>query len=313
MVCLTTKNENESQISCNKLGKVLQKLSMRREDLKSALFSISTAKVLHNSLIYIQNDVNLQKVVVEKFMLFTEFALNQAKDEEMLEIFCNLSYYTLTAKNLEESLKLQIVNHFFTLDGHHKLLKLILNQKTQIAIEVKLLVLLAEIVNIFLTFLSRSFGCGGVWKKKSYEIVFKGTRMSREKITAEETSLYIFEKFVDFMWRKKVFDECEVLSNTSMILAASKDIDPTFFHMLLTLHTSTFVHIKLFPNALLKISANAALRSIKAISAVDLKFLVWWREMGKPDKKLFDQVAMNFLEQSKLSGIESHEARIFDR
>jgi hypothetical protein len=280
------------------------------------LFSLATAKVLHSSLKYSKNSLSLQKIVTEKFLAFMELSLASIKEDDLFEIFCNLIYYFLTDVYLGEAFKLLIINNFFMLDGHRKILQKIFQEKVQSAIELKSLVVMAEIMNVFLTFLSKSIGRESDFKRKSYEITFKGTRKSSAEVTAEESLMYIFEKFVDFMWKKKTFDKCEVLSNTAVIFAASKGkmtIDPTFFFMLLTLHTSTFVDIKVQHNKLLQISANSALRSIKTISEVDLKFLLWWKAMGKPDKKLFNQVSMKFLKKTKLDAIERHEAEIFDK
>jgi hypothetical protein len=318
LIDFPAKSDFDQRIRDHKLGEILPKLSLKSMSLDSMLFSLTTAKVLHDALTYIKKDSILQKVIVQQFMGFLDFALKSSKGEELFEILCNMIYYFLTTSNLEGNSKLSIINYFFVLDGHQKTLQKILDGKTSPEIQFKSKVVMAEVMSVFMKFLSRSMGHDESWKKKSYEIVFKGTQTGKvveKEASTEEFLMYIFEKFVDFMWKKKSFDKIEVLSNTAMILAVTKgtkSIDSTFFHMLMTLHTSTFTYINVRHNELLRTSAASALNSIKSISVVDLKFLHWWKTMGKPSEKLFNQVAMHLLTISKLP-IEQHDAKLFDK
>ena len=262
----------------------------------------------------------LQRIFVEKFLALMEFSLS--KTDENYEIFCNLFFYFLNISSLKTEQKLPVLNYFFVLDGHRKVSSTILSSKTPKTLQFKSRVILAEVMNIFMKFLSKSPEVDESWRKKSYEIVFKGTGKEEETEcdkcpTLEESHLYIFEKFIDFTWKKKTFDKFEVLSNIAMILAVTKErgeiIEPTVFNMLMTLYTSTFQNIKVPGNDLLRISSAIASSSIRSIAVIDMNFLSWWKTIAKPRQKLFNQVALKMLKQSKLHQSEKINLKIFDK
>lgn len=294
-------------------------LNLKPVNIKSMLYLLATAKVLHSTLTYMKDQPALQKTVIEKFLAFMEFSLS--RNEENYEIFCNLFFYFLNISSLNAKQKLPVLNYFFVLDGYRIVSSTILNSKTPKTLQFKSRVVLAEVMNFFMKFLSKSPEPDESWRNKSYEIVFKGTSEGKEKVcdkcpTLEESQLYIFEKFIDFTWKKKTFDKFEVLSNMSLILAVTKErgeiIEPTFFNMLITLYTSTFKNIKVPGNNLLEVSSAVAVNSIKSVSAIDINFLTWWKAMAKPRQKLFNQVALKMLKQSKLHQTEKTDFKIFD-
>lgn len=313
-------SEIDRKLRDGKLQEIVAKLNMNAEQLNSITFTLATAKVFQAFLAYINDHNTLSVVVVDKFLTFMKFSLKLTKDEENYEVLCNMFYYFLTSSNLKTAQKLQMVNFFFVLDGHNTMIKKIHDaEKLVQALQFKSRVVLAEVMKVFMEFMTKSPDADEDWKKKSYEIVFKGNVFSEkyDRPESEQAMMYIFLRFVDFTWKKPSFDKIDVLANTSTILAVMKTrketIDPTFYNMLTTLYTSTFINISIKGNKLLKISSNAVLRSIKNVKTVDLNFLKWLNVMGKPKPEFFNQLAIKFLSQAKLDQIEPHQSRVFDK
>lgn len=307
MISVPAKDANDQKHRDEKLLEVIRKLKVTENLLNSLTFFLLTSKILNSAMNFskkITTEQNLIcQLVIDKFLALMDFAVTSNKKPNHHEVFCNSFFYFLTTEKLKINEKLQLVSRFFVLDGHELFLAMI-SEKTQ-AVQFKSIVVMAEVLNLFLKFLSKSSDKDATWKKKSYKIVSSVASTSSPEINSDKMLFYIFMKFVDLTCKKKSFDKDRVLSQSAMILAtltAQKiSLEPPYFNMLTTLFTTTYVNVAINGNNLLQVSSDAILDSIENVKFIDLKFLTWWKSMGKPNSTEFNKIAMNFLLGVKFS------------
>jgi hypothetical protein len=315
------KDDSDIKFREEKLLQIVEKLNVEADQLNKTDFAIATSNVLQKVLMSIKNQQQevvskTIQVLVEKLLAFMEFSLKAINVEENCEVLCNLFYYFLSSPNLIMKQKLQLLNYFFILDGHNKITAMMLNKKG--SLQFKSRALMAEVMSVFMKFVSKSPDTDETWKKKAHDIVFKNNNDFDDEPSREEAMMYIFLSFIDFKWKKLSFNKAGVLINTSIILAVMKTrnetIETTFFNLLTTLFTSTFVDIKIKGNELLATSSKALRRSIQAIGLVDMNFLKWWKATGTPKRKNFNQVTMKFIAQKKFrQQLELHDTKFLDK
>lgn len=313
---------------------ILKKLSSKLELFQSSMFTFITSKVIHGILQLLPLEREflqpvhklMLKAIVEKFLPLMEFILIKNKDASTYEIFCNMFYYLLTSEKLKQSHKLQLLHYFFELNGHHFMARVIGRNddinKTQ-SKHFKSLIVMSEVVNVFVKFLSKSPDSELSFKKICYEIVFNANMSEMDpmenNVSHDTMLVYAFMSFVDFKWKNPRFNSNKVLCNVSLILTATRSkhasMDPTFFKMLTTLYTSTFRHVAIPNNNLLQTSSAAILESAH-IKTVNLSYLKWWCVMGKPKNGEVNEIVMKFLAECEiehLDNIQANDLLVFDR
>lgn len=253
-----------------------------------------------------------------------DYVLLAEIDHRHYEIFCNMIYYLLMSEKLALREKLQILNRLFVLNGIHTIISMTIEDEEGKSgvIQFKSKILISEVLFVFLTFMKKSAKVDPLLKKTCYQIVFKCNMklMGTNDAPYESMLLYIFVKFVDFIWKRPTFDAINVLSNTALILAITNlkkiSIDRSFFKMLTTIYMASFTNVSIEGNELLQTSSEAILVSIKQVKTINLKYLIWWKAMGKPRAKKFRSVVTKFLQQNELDQLENlqpPELALFDK
>lgn len=332
MIATPAKEVKDQQFRNQKLTEIIRKISTGKEQLESMMFMLLVSKILFNALRYIPSIEEetiigyqlMRRAIVDKFVAMMDFILKAEPDDGHYEIFCNMFYYLLTSEKLKLREKLQALNRFFVLNGHHALISVIKESaKKTTAKCFKSRVVMAEIINIFLKFMGKLPDTDVTWKKRSYEIVFNADlklMQHHEDIpTIGTMMMFIVLKFIDFVWKKREFNKTEVLSRTSLIIAVTKlqkvELEPIFFNMLTTLYTSSFMNVSIKQNKLLETTSATILTSIANIKTIDLSFLKWWKVMGKPRDLEFNKVLSKFMMSSdgqQLENMEPESLKIFD-
>lgn len=332
MIDSPTANESDTNFRSEKISEVLKQLNVQKQHLESVMFMLLTSKILHNILFYIPSKSDeikpvhqlMRVTLIDKFLAIVDYILLAKTDHRHYEIFCNMIYYLLTSVKLELREKLQILNRLFMLNGLHSIISMIIEDEEGKSgvIQFKSKVLLSEVLVVFLTFMKKSAEVDPLLKKACYQIVFKCNMklMGTNDASRESMLLYIFVKFIDFVWKTPTFDAINVLSNTALILAITKlkkiKIDPSFFKMLTTIYMAAFTNVSIEGNELLQTSSKAILVSIRQVTRIDLKYLIWWKAMGKPKAKNFRSVVTNFLQQNELNELDNlqpQELALFDK
>lgn len=327
-------NDSDKKHRNERTLEVIKKLNTEDEHLESTLFMLYTSEVLHNVLFYIPSEASeitsihklMRATVINKFLAIMDYILKVDKELEAYEIFCNMFFYLLTSEKFKLREKLQLLNRFFVLGGHQSTIsmKSAGEKKKSRMQQLKSRVVLSEVLAVFLTFMTQPAKPDPSLKKMCYAIIFQSNVKLMEAADAnlsyETMRLYIFIRFIDLTWKKANFDKAEVLSNTSVILATAKlrklTIEPVFFKMLITLYTAAFTRLTIRGNELLKTSSTAILRSIAQVQTIDLNYLMWWKEMGKPKAADFKLAVTTFLSRDKLDQLEHLQQRqlaLFDK
>lgn len=315
---------------------LLKKLNFLQKDFESPTFTLHFAEILHNVLKHIPKRKSspsatpnaLLQVLIEKFLDLMEFCLSSETETAIFEIFCNMFYYFLTSEKLEMHQTMNLLNVFFILDGHEKYLKTTKDEalnfngktKTFLVMKSKFSIVMAEVLNVFLKFTSATFQVDQVPKSICYKIVFNAKIDQlipiKSDMHQETLQLYIFLKFVEFVYKKPTFKRNEVVSNFSLILAAINaklvSIEPPFLSLMTHLFTSTFKNISIRENVLLQIASSELLKSVANVKRVDLKYLKWWKEMGNPKLTQLNGVVMNFFKQGYCQELENLEPRFLN-
>lgn len=327
-------NDSDKKHRNERTLEVIKKLSTEDEHLESTLFMLLTSEVLHNVLFYIPSEASeitsihelMRTTVINKFLAIMDYVLKVDKDLGAYEIFCNMLYYLLTSEKFKLREKLQLLNRFFVLGGHQSTIsmKSADERKKSRVKQLKSRIVLSEVLAVFLTFMMQPAKPDQSLKKMCYAIIFKANiklmEAAEANLSYETMRLYIFIRFIDLAWKKANFDKAEVLSSTSVILAAAKlrklTIEPVFFKMLITLYTAAFTRLTIKGNELLETSSNAILRSIAQVQTIDLNYLMWWKEMGKPKAAEFKLAVTTLLSRDKLDLLEHLQQRqlaLFDK
>lgn len=316
LIAVPAKDEKDSKLRNENVLKVLKKLNEDKQLLESTTFMLLQGKILHNTLSFIVsgNEATiehkaLRNVIVDKFLVIMDFILLSKNSMCHYEIFCNMLYYIMTSDKLRFASKLQLINRFIALRGHHFAIKVITDDN-HIQSVLKSKVVIAEVLNACVSYMNKLTESSEALRRKSYEIVFNADFKKMNPIdddpSTETMLMYTFMKFIDFVWKQRGADKCELLSNTSLILAKFKarkiSVDPSFHIMLVTLLTSTFQDVSIKGNRLLQISSAAILESAVNLKKFNLNYLKWWQVMGKPKTQQFDELVIKFLGQNLEDG-----------
>lgn len=335
MILSPPKDESDLTHRNQKILGIVKKLKTSSSRLQSDVtFMLFLSKFLQNvlNMIPLVSNIDattsehklLREVIVDKFLALVGFALKINENPSIHEIFCNMFYYLLTSERLKPRHKLQLLNHFFTEDGHNFMVKVIgyENGKAAPINHFKSTLVMAVVVNSFVKILNKSSDNDKTLTKKSFEIVFKANKKLMDPLnyntSLETMMLYTFLKFVDLTWKNPKFCKNDVCCNVSLILAITKvqkiAIQPIFFHMLTVLFTSTFPSIIIENNNLLQVSSSAILES-KHSKKIDLSYLKWWKIMGNPNPDEFNKVLTDFVVQKdnrELENLNNEDLMLFD-
>lgn len=319
------KDERDLKHRDQKLVEILKMLSIRNKHSQSDVtFMLLLSEILRKVLNMIPMISNIEQltiehkllrsVIVDKFLAVMDYALKANENPSVHEVFCNMFYYLLTSERLVLRQKLQLLNRFFILDGHNFLVKVIVydNEKEAPVTHFKSNLVMAVVVNTLVKFLNKSTDIAKVLEKKSYDVVLKSNKKLMDPVnndaSHETMMMFVFMKFVDYTWKNPKYNKSEVFCNVSLILAVVKvkkmSIDPTFFHMLTILYTSTFRPITIKGNNLLEISSTMIMDS-KHAKKIDLNYLMWWKVMGNPKKEEFKKAVADFVKQKEIPEIDN--------
>ena len=336
MILNPPKNAGDIKHCDQKLFEILKKLKTNSRDYQSdVIFMLRVSKILQNVLNMIPESTNIEQLtsehkllrsmIVDRFLPLIEFALKRNENPSIHEIFCNMFYYLLASDRLKLREKQQLLHHFFTLDGHNFMLKVIgYDNGIETPVDhFKSTLVMTVVVKTFLKLLNKSTVNDKELGKKSYEIVFKSDKKLadplRQESSYETMMMYTFMKFVDLTWRNPKLNRNEILCNVSLILATTKKhkvlVDPNYFHMLTILFTSTFQQVTINRKNMLKESSAAILESKHSIK-IDINYLKWWKVMGKPKKEEFNKVVIDFVKQKEnleLENLQQSHLKLFDQ
>lgn len=332
MTSLKQTDADDSKFRDQELLKILKKLNSRLENLKYEPFVLLLSKILQNvynmlpvtSSEHFANEYKLlRSVVVDKFLALIDFVIQFNVNPNVHEIFCNMFCRMLTKEKLELHQKHQLLRRFFSLDGHNFILRIIgpSNGVETPINHLKSTLVMAVAVSTFVKILNKSTDLT-ILDKESYNIVFKADMMHLDLVTNnasyETMMLYTFLKFVDYTWKSPHFNDHEVFYNVSLILAMTKvqkfDLDPTYFHMLTTLFTSTYQPASIHRN-LLQIASRAILSS-KHPKRLSLNYLKWWKSTKKLKVENFNKAVIDFVKQEEnleLESLRPSDLTLFDQ
>ena len=315
---------------------ILTNVQVQVDSFKSVMFTLRLAKILHNSLNYIPKKLashsfehkSICELIIVKFLVLMDFVVDYNEDVGNNEIFCNMFYYLLTSKTLASYQKLQLVNQFFVLNGHQKLVTWINiandDDKTKRVKFFKTRVVFAEVLHVFIKFVSQKFAVEELEKKTCYKIIFMADMKKMNplecNLSSETFSIYIFMEFINLKWKKTLPDDDTILTNISYIFKSVKDhkvlIHPAFLELLKSMFISLASKTAIHENPLLKEVSNELLKAVKEDESMSLQSLKWLKEVGDPDTLKFNEAVMKFVLVShadQFVSLEQDYLKLFDQ
>lgn len=340
LITIPPKDENDKKFRDQKMFAIIQNLKIDSHNLEFVDYFILYAKLIHNMLQYISSDVGTKHqnliidIVVDKFMVLMEYVLHDNEELISYEVFINLFYYILRSKKVLFTKKVLLMNRFFNLNGHNFLISVIdeVPQKNGRRRSFKSMVILSEVLSVFMRFtnnVSANDEASMELQKKCYNIVGSANivllkkktniyKVIPNKYTKETILLMTIISFIDHQWkipdnRNKTFSKIALLLLVSDMRQIN--VNSCYFNMMVKIFTTHFAELSIQNSQFLQTSSAVILKSIVDVKIIDINFLKWWKTMGHPTKKAFNEAVIRFIRnpEDQFTDLAPSDVTIFEQ
>jgi len=298
---------------------IAKNLKIDPQHLKNVGFLTLNAEVLENLRKFAAKDqqTDEQKLIMDivgrRVVQLIDFILMRTTDRaEFMEVLLTILQNFSSSSKFSKPQKLAVLNRFFILDGHVKVIKFATtydDQKEEDQSKIlKVNVILCSVLHAFLTLVfDKLIEDQQETKRKIYTVLRRSDKslilrdhsiLDAESLSEETALMCIIMCFVDNHWKDQQAKKNYILAKASLILNLTTfynwKLDTVFLQML------TMIYTKNFPASMspkdddsLQASSAALLKQNIPIENIDLSYLRWFKAMGNPVR--FNGIMREFL------------------
>jgi hypothetical protein len=306
---ILTESEEDRECYLEFLVIIMRNWKLTENNMKDINYfhtAIETSCKLIEYIVYpddfLQKEMVLTSLVIEKILTLVEFALTRVNDlNDHIEIFFNFLHHFLLSMEDLPCCKVQLLNLFFKLKGYDLLNRVIQNSNNPIAIK-ELQWILSEIMTHF-TALLQDFNDS--IKMNDLRKVFIKMFLNRN---ADDNMMKILSSYVDLkLSLNEIKDQLLPISEIIVKLSAEHvELDSCFLVMLVTIFTECFDSYETGNSQRIShvTKASSLLKNnfMCVTPEINENFIKWWQQKNISKHEERDKLIIKYISRDVFEG-----------